>query len=206
MKNVFCCLAPLVAPPTAFQTVLGPTRAAIDGLAQPGEVAMPITVKVSALKTPSPQEKPLRSELRFGTEDLKTFTSARILMNPSWPLCSMSFSLEDASGRYGTAEAASTDFSPSRKEPFSTVLNRDGIALRPGHLCGTIIRLDPLSYPRIRKPGTYRILGRYASAGVFAYQGTVSARPEDLPHLPAISWQGNVEANVIKVRVTPRRS
>jgi len=125
----------------------------------------------------------------------------------SSPLCGVDFTLEDTSGRFGINGGVATDFNPWNKEPFARVLVRDWIALRPDHFYGAIINLDSNSYPRLRKLGTYRVWATYKSSGLTnGYQGSVSFDPEEIAHLPAKSWQGEVDSNILVVRVAQKNN
>ena len=119
------------------------------------------------------------------------------------PLCHTAIFLEDRSGLHSSLVLSAPDFSPSQKQTLSAVLLRDWISLRQDHSYGAIITIDPDAYPQLRKPGRYRIIARYSSEGVVAgYQNSVSLDPDEFKHLPASSWEGEIESTPVNVHVT----
>jgi hypothetical protein len=164
-----------------------------------------IEMKLSPLKNIIVSGQPLQLTVEIWNQGPADVYVCRDFETSAGPLSSLTLYLDDASGRHGSKYGMAGDISPWHKESLTAALARDWIALRRGHFYGAIINIDPDSFPWLRKPGTYRILGHYSSGGILAYQGTVLADPEEVAHLPARFWTGAVDSNSVVVRVISRK-
>jgi|SRR5208282_1612122 len=172
---------------------------------QPNE-STSLSVKVSALEgtVPSGQDPQLRVEIwNEGAGDVFV---CKDFERVSWPYCSLTLYVEDASGRRaGPQGGIAADFYHASKQTLSEILLRDWVALRPGHFYGTTVTLHTDVYPQLRKPGVYRISAEYTSAGLLAgYQGSVASEPGDIARLPATAWEGTVQSAAVVIHVVRR--
>jgi hypothetical protein len=96
---------------------------------------------------------------------------------------------------------------PSQKGDFAKTLVDDWIAISPSHFYGAAVELKPSWYPELKVPGHYRISARYSSGGLLEQHCYYKLRPfrEDVTKLPAESWIGEIESNVVAVQVVPQK-
>jgi hypothetical protein len=164
-----------------------------------------IEIKLSPVKSVIASGETLQLNAEIWNEGFADVYVCKNFESPAGPLCSLTFYLEDSSGRHGSQYGLAADLSPWQKEPLSAALARDWTALRRGHSYGAIVSVGPDSFPRLRKPGVYHVIGRFSSGGLLAYpEGTVHSDPEEVAHLPAKFWRGKVDSNSVVVRVTQK--
>jgi hypothetical protein len=164
-----------------------------------------IEIKLSPLKNVIASGETLQLNAAIWNEGVADVYVCKDFESPAGPLCHFTLYLEDSTGRHGSKYGLAADISPWHKEPLSAALARDWTALRREHFYGAIVRVDSDSFPGLRKPGTYRVIGTYSSGGLLAYPpGTIMSDPEEVAHLPARFWRGKMDSNTVVVRVTPR--
>lgn len=198
---IWICLLVVSRP----ASVAGPVVSQ-DPPEEKGQIAN-IDVKLSAPKSVIASGESLQLRVEIWNEGSSDVFVCKSFDMPGFPLCSLALFVEDNSGRSGSRHGIAADFSPWDKKPLSAVLMRDWIVLQPRHFYGAVVTVDPDSYPRLQKPGRYRLLAQYRSGGLMAgYQGTVSADPDELAHLPAKSWRGEIESSPIVIHVVPKKN
>jgi hypothetical protein len=165
-----------------------------------------LSLRVSALKDAITSGDALGLRVEIWNEGTTDIFVCKDFERLSWPFCNVSFSIENSTGRYSSQYNVAIDSDPREKVPLTKALSRDWIALRQNHYYGTTVKLDPASYPQLREPGRYQILGQYGSSGfVQSYHGSLLVESGELEHLQAISWQGQIDAKAITIRVLPAK-
>jgi hypothetical protein len=99
----------------------------------------------------------------------------------------------------------SDSFSSKRSTypPLETELPRYWIALPPHHFYGSEVVMEA-SWFGLKKPGRYRIQGKYSSRGFLAQDinNPLLHYAEELKQLPYEAWDGSVETNSVWIEVT----
>jgi hypothetical protein len=163
-----------------------------------------IEIKLSPLKNVIASGETLQLNAEIWNEGSADVYVCKDFESPAGPLCRFALYLEDSTGRHGSKYGLAADIDPWHIEPLSAALARDWTALRHDHHYGAIVRVDSDSFPGLRKPGTYRVIGTFSSGGLLAYPpGTILSDPEEVAHLPAKFWRGKMDSNSVVVRVTP---
>jgi hypothetical protein len=78
--------------------------------------------------------------------------------------------------------------------------------LPPGDFYGTVVAMDPDSFPQLNTPGRWRLRGTYKSTGDLSSSLCFDPAPlpdnkEQIKRLPYEAWQGAVDTNTIWIEV-----
>jgi len=96
------------------------------------------------------------------------------------------------------------------KASLATRLVQRWISLPPGHFYGTIVHLDPESFPQLQTPGRWRLGGKYRSQDVLSSSlcmNHILLDSEQTDKLPYKAWQGEEATNMVWIEVVrPSRS
>jgi len=163
-----------------------------------------LAIRVSATKESVKSGEPLELEVELWNEGFEDVFVCKNFERLNFPLCSVSLYLESASGRFGPIQSGiAYDYAPSSSATkLSDAVERDWICLRPGHSYGAKITLSPELYPQLLKPGAYKVLAEYSSAGLLAaYAGTVVADSDGPSKLCGRSWSGKIESRPHNIRI-----
>jgi hypothetical protein len=81
-------------------------------------------------------------------------------------------------------------------QSFISALTASWIALPPGYMFGTTIRIDGTDFEFLKKPGRYMIEAEYVSYGMEEplNYNRLAASPEDIKKLPYPSWRGQTKS------------
>jgi hypothetical protein len=104
-------------------------------------------------------------------------------------------------GRGCAADCAYDD-----KTSFASRLASRWITLLPGHFYGTVVAMDPDTFPQLNTPGRWRLRGTYHSIGDLSSSHCVdlSSIPDhekQIKGLPFAAWQGAVGTNTVWINV-----
>ena len=80
--------------------------------------------------------------------------------------------------------------------------------LPPGDFYGTVVSMDPDTFPQLKTPGRWRLRGRYRSSADVSSPFCFDPKPlpdnkEQVKLLPFVAWQGEVDTNTNWIEVAP---
>jgi hypothetical protein len=208
LKSLYACSAILclLATVQSSPNLSAPRTGQSSPVVQQGEQPAKVSLRASAPKNAINSGEILELRVEIWNEGSTDVFVCKDFGRNSWPFCHVDFTIEDSSGRSGSQLSSAIDLDPFQKVPLARALVRDWIALRPNHFCGTTVKLDPATFPQLRKLGRHKVLAEYSSPGlVQGYHGTLVIESGELERLPAKSWQGQVEAKPVIVRILPER-
>jgi len=192
----------------AILFLLGSSQEPRDQPLSKSDAPIYLAVRVSPSRTTIVSGETLNLKVDILNDGARPVYVCKKFDGMGWPLCGVSFELKDSKGSYGpSGTVGGPDFGPdaNRAVPLSDVLASDWILLEADHSYGAIIPLNPQTYPQLRKPGIYRVLCAYSSAGVVeGYFGRVKATPAETASLMLKSFSGRVEGNPVVVQVRAR--
>lgn len=99
----------------------------------------------------------------------------------------------------------------SAKDSFARRLVYQWTTLPQKNFYGTVVALDPDSFPQLNTPGRWRLRGTYQSRGGLSLSPCFDTAPirdneEQIKGLPYGAWQGAVETNTVWIEVLPAGS
>ncbi len=112
--------------------------------------------------------------------------------------------LEVGSKLQGTAMRGVGDGIPDPNPDLAKTFVKNCLILNKSHYYGTVVSMDPIGYPQLRKAGHYRIRAEYSSRGVSAIPGWNGGwlKQEDIDKLSFKDWKGTVNSNFISIQVS----
>jgi hypothetical protein len=78
------------------------------------------------------------------------------------------------------------------------------ISLPVGNFYGTVVRMNPDSFPQLRTPGRWRLRGSYRSGGDLSSSTCffrVALDKQQIEELPYTAWQGEQDTNIVWIDV-----
>ncbi len=175
------------------------------------EEGPPISVRISVARThfQPGEDIPLHVEI-WNDSEQDLFVYKKIATSPSNALAKIDLTLY-CGGRTLRPKwvVISDTFGSGRSTypPLVSELSRYWIALPPHHFYGGELVMRG-SWFDLKKPGKYRIQGRYSSRGFLAQDmnNPLLHYVEELKQLPYRAWDGSVETNSVWIEVTgPQR-
>lgn len=97
---------------------------------------------------------------------------------------------------------------PEPNPDFEKTFVTNWLTLNRGHFYGTYVYMDPISFPRLRKPGHYRVRAEYYSRGISATPGWNGSylKQEDVAKLPLQSLTATIDSNAVRIQVSAKKT
>jgi hypothetical protein len=94
----------------------------------------------------------------------------------------------------------------STEDSFARRLVYHWTTLPPGDFYGTVVGMDPDSFPQLNTPGRWRLRGTYSSTGDLSSSlcfdpAPLPDRKQQIKRLPYEAWQGAVDTNTAWIEV-----
>jgi hypothetical protein len=92
---------------------------------------------------------------------------------------------------------------PVPNPDFEKTFVTNWLTLNRGHFYGTYVDMDPIDFPRLRKPGRYKIGAVYDSRGISSTPGWNGGylKQEDVDNLPLPAFKGTISSNILSIQV-----
>jgi hypothetical protein len=100
------------------------------------------------------------------------------------------------------------DSIPEPDPDFEKTFVTNWLTLNNAHYYGTLVEMDPVEFPQLRKAGYYTLGAEYHSRGITSTPGWNGGylKEEDIDKLPFKAWQGTIDSNLVTIQVRPRTS
>jgi len=97
---------------------------------------------------------------------------------------------------------------PEPNPDFEKTFVTNWLTLNRAHFYGTYVYMDPIEFPRLRKPGHYRVGAEYYSRGISLTAGWNGGylKQEDVEKLPLPALKGIITSNIVKIQVSPKKT
>lgn len=103
---------------------------------------------------------------------------------------------------------AVADGIPEPNPDFEKTFVTNWLTLNRAHFYGTYVYMDPIEFPRLRKPGHYRVGAEYYSRGISSTAGWNGGYliQEDVDKLPLPALKGTINSNIVRIQVSPKKT
>jgi hypothetical protein len=100
------------------------------------------------------------------------------------------------------------DSIPEPDPNFEKTFVTNWLTLNKAHYYGTLVEMDPIEFPQLRKAGHWTVGAEYYSRGISSTPGWNGGylKQEDIDKLPLKAWKGKIDSNFVTVQVRPRTS
>ncbi len=100
------------------------------------------------------------------------------------------------------------DSIPEPDPDFEKTFVTNWLTLNKAHYYGTLVEMDPVEFPQLRKVGHYTVGAEYYSRGISSTPGWNGGylKQEDIDKLPLKAWKGTIDSNFVTIQVRPRTS
>jgi hypothetical protein len=104
--------------------------------------------------------------------------------------------------------AGVADGIPEPNPDFEKTFVTNWLTLNRAHFYGTYVYMDPIEFPRLRKPGHYRVGAEYHSRGISSTPGWNGGylKQEDVDKLPLPALKGTINSNIVRIQVSPKKT